>query len=122
MKNIEIITTQNVVLQYELASLQDRIFAFVLDMVCLVFAFSITSGILTAILMSSETAQAVAMVILTSLFCCYSLLFEFFNNGRSLGKMAMKIQVIKVSGGRATFSDYAARWVFRLIDILFSLG
>jgi uncharacterized RDD family membrane protein YckC len=122
MKNIEIITTQNVVLQYELAPLQDRIFAFVLDAVCLVFTFSIASGILTAILLSSETAQAVAMVILTGLFCCYSLLMEFFNHGRSIGKMAMKIQVIKVAGGRATFSDYAARWVFRLIDIYFSLG
>lgn len=36
--------------------------------------------------------------------------------------MAMKIQVIKLAGGRATFSDYAARWVFRLIDIHFSMG
>lgn len=122
MKNIEIITTQNVVLQYELASLQDRIFAFVLDMVFLIFAFSIASGIFTAIFSFSPTALAVVMVFLTCAFSCYSLLFEYFNQGRSIGKMAMKIQVIKVAGGRATFSDYAARWAFRLIDILLSLG
>ncbi len=29
----------------------------------------------------------------------------------------MKIQVIKLKGGRASFSDYAARWAFRMIDI-----
>jgi hypothetical protein len=52
----------------------------------------------------------------------YSLVLEIFNHGQSLGKKVMKIQVIKLAGGRATFSDYAARWVFRLIDIYFSLG
>ena len=122
MKNIEIITTQNVVLQYELASLQDRVLAFVLDMICLVFSLSILTAFVGAIFSFSETAQSVALMLLTCLFCGYSLLFEFLNNGRSIGKIALKIQVIKLAWGKATFSDYAARWVFRLIDIHFSLG
>jgi uncharacterized RDD family membrane protein YckC len=117
MKSIEIITTQNVVLQYELATLQDRIFAFILDMVCLLISFSILSAFLGGIFQSEN-----AVLIVLCLVCFYSLVFEFFNKGRSIGKMALRIQVIKLSGGRATFSDYAARWVFRLIDIHFSLG
>jgi uncharacterized RDD family membrane protein YckC len=122
MKNIEIITTQNVVLQYELASLQDRVMAFILDMVCLGVSFSILSSILTGIFSAAPMALGTALLILTCFASLYSLAFEFFNDGRSLGKMAMKIQVIKLAGGRATFSDFAARWVFRLIDIHFSLG
>lgn len=122
MKNIEIITTQNVVLQYELAPLKDRIMAFILDMVCMVFGLSILSTFFAAIFSFSETAQGLAVIIIVAIGCLYSLGFEFFNNGRSIGKMAMKIQVIKLAGGRATFSDYAARWVFRLIDIWFSFG
>jgi uncharacterized RDD family membrane protein YckC len=122
MKNIEILTTQNVVLQYELASLQDRVMAFVLDMICLVLSFSILSTVVVGIFSYSETSQRIAALFLVGLFCLYSLAFEFFNKGRSIGKMAMKIQVIKLAGGQATFSDYAARWVFRLIDIHFSLG
>jgi hypothetical protein len=55
-------------------------------------------------------------------FLFYSLAFEVWNNGQSLGKMALRIQVIKTAGGRATFPDYAARWVFRMVDIWFSLG
>lgn len=118
MKNIEIITTQNVVLQYELATLQDRVFAFILDMIILLISLSMLSAFVTAIFQS----EGAGVLFVTCLFCFYSLAFEFFNNGRSLGKMAMRIQVIKLSGGKATFSDYAARWVFRLIDIHFSLG
>ena len=38
MKNIEIKTTQNVVLQYELAELRDRIIAFLIDFVCVIVA------------------------------------------------------------------------------------
>lgn len=120
MKNIEIITTQNVVLQYELASLQDRAIAFFLDMVCWIVGFSILTTVAAAIFI--ESVMSVVVFILIFIFMLYSLAFELLNKGRSIGKMAMRIQVIKLAGGRATFSDYAARWVFRLIDIFFSLG
>lgn len=96
--------------------------AFLLDTVCLVISLSIMSAFVGGIFSYSDTAHNVALLFLSCLFCFYSLAFEFFNHGRSVGKMAMKIQVIKLAGGRATFSDYAARWVFRLIDIHFSLG
>jgi hypothetical protein len=59
---------------------------------------------------------------LIGIFIFYSLVLETFNKGRSVGKMVMKIHVIKLAGGSANFSDYAARWAFRLIDIYFSLG
>lgn len=122
MKNIEIITTQNVVLQYELASLQDRALAFLLDIVFLVIFLSILSAPLSAIMMSSDTGEIITSFILICIFIFYSLALEIFNKGQSIGKKVMKIQVIKLVGGRATFSDYAARWAFRLIDIYFSLG
>lgn len=122
MKNIEIKTTQNVVLQYELADLRDRAIAFFIDMVCLTISLTILLTIGLSIFSFSETAQTVVQVFLTCVFIFYSLAFEMLNKGQSIGKMAMRIQVIKMEGGNATFSDYAARWVFRLIDIYFSLG
>jgi hypothetical protein len=60
--------------------------------------------------------------IVMGIFMFYSLLFETLNQGQSIGKMALRIQVIKVAGGKITFSDYVARWIFRLIDIYFSMG
>ncbi|HTF21815.1 MAG TPA: RDD family protein [Chryseolinea sp.] len=121
MKNVEIITAQNVVLQYELASLQDRVVAFIIDLACLVAGLSILSGPLMAIA-SSETGGTIVVFLLWCIFIFYSLALEVLNDGRSLGKMAMKIRVIKLAGGNARFADYAARWAFRMIDIYFSLG
>src|SRR5688500_18553108 len=122
MKNIEIITTQNVALQYELAGLRDRANAFIIDLDFLAFSLSILSAIGYSIFSHSPTGQTVVSIVLSCIFIFYSLAFEIWIKGQSLGKMAMRIQVIKLAGGQATFSDYAARWVFRLIDIYFSLG
>jgi uncharacterized RDD family membrane protein YckC len=122
MKNIEIKTTQNVILQYELAELRDRILAFVIDFICMIVGISLISAIGFSAFASSETASIIFTIFLFCIFIFYSLAFEVFNNGQSLGKMAMRIQVIKTMGGQASFSDYAARWVFRMVDIYFSFG
>lgn len=122
MKNIEIKTTQNVVLQYELANLRDRIVAFLLDLACLAIVMGLLSGVGFGVLLLNETPAMIFGTLLSCIFIFYSLAFEIWNNGQSIGKMAMRIQVIKTAGGRATFSDYAARWIFRMIDIYFSLG
>lgn len=122
MKNIEIKTTQNVVLQYELADLRDRALAFLLDLICVVFGMTIISAVFAPVFSGSELGSAVFSVFIGCIFIFYSLAFEVLNNGQSIGKKALGIRVIKTAGGQATFSDYAARWVFRMIDIYFSLG
>jgi len=122
MKNIEIKTTQNVVLQYELADLRDRMLAFLIDFAAVFIFLSIVFSTGVAIFASSETAMAMFVFFMSCIFIFYSLAFETLNKGQSLGKMALRIQVIKTVGGRASFADYAARWVFRMVDIYFSLG
>jgi uncharacterized RDD family membrane protein YckC len=120
MKNIEIKTTQNVVLQYELADLRDRVMAYLIDMACLGVGLGIISAIGFSIF--AGTSETVFAIFLSCIFIFYSLGFEVLNQGQSIGKKALRIQVIKMAGGHATFADYAARWVFRMVDIYFSLG
>lgn len=122
MKNIEIKTTQNVVLQYELADLKDRILAFLIDTLCLIVGGGLVLTFGSAILSGSDTAVTVFAVFLYAILIFYSLALEIWNNGQTVGKMALRIQVIKVEGGKATFADYAARWAFGMVDIYFSLG
>lgn len=122
MKNIEIKTTQNVVLQYELADLRDRVMAFLIDFIVIIISISIVSLAGFSLFMVTGIFQTVMSILMISIFLFYSLAFEVLNNGQSPGKMAMRIQVIKINGGKAAFSDYAARWVFRMVDIYFSLG
>jgi len=122
MKSIEVKTTQNVVLEYELADLRDRGIAFLIDLTVLGTGIMLLSMVGFAGFGFQGTAATVFSIFIFCVFLFYSLVMEVLNNGQSIGKMAMKIQVIKTVGGQATFSDYAARWVFRMIDIYFSLG
>ncbi len=120
MKIIEIKTTQNVVLQYEVAELRDRILAFLLDLTIII------AGLLLLFLVTESISSGTTQTVLNSLLVCaamgYSLAFENLNNGQTPGKKALRIQVIKATSGRPVFVDYAARWVFRLIDIYLTLG
>jgi uncharacterized RDD family membrane protein YckC len=121
MKSIEIKTTQNVVLQYELAELRERILAFVIDFAAVMFTIWILALVLFSI-NNSDTGATVIGFLLLFIWMFYSIAFEVLNNGQSIGKMAMRIRVIKAAGGKATFPDYAARWVFRMVDVYLSFG
>lgn len=122
MKSIEIKTAQNVRLEYELASLRERILAFLLDLLTMGLATLVLSLIFNGILGVTGTLEIVTSILTGSVILFYSLALEYFNNGQSVGKKLMKIQVIKITGDKATFYDYFGRWIFRMLDIYFSLG
>jgi uncharacterized RDD family membrane protein YckC len=120
MHKIEINTTQNVTIQYDLAGLNDRIFAFIIDSI-IVYGSILIIWMFTAPFLA-EGIQYVGYFILAPIFFLYSILFEILNNGQSIGKKALKIRVVKITGKEAELSDYLIRWVFRTIDIYSSFG
>jgi uncharacterized RDD family membrane protein YckC len=127
MRTIEIRTTQNVTIEYELATAWQRIVAFVLDL--FVFGFGIYLIIIFIILTFSQVLNSADwgfFVVLQLLpfvgLLAYHFLFEIFNKGRSLGKMALGLAVVKIDGSEPGFSEYFLRSVFLLIDAIFSLG
>ncbi|MEI9921575.1 MAG: RDD family protein [Bacteroidota bacterium] len=122
MKSIEVKTTQNVTLEYELADLRDRALAFIIDFVVLALSLWLLLMLGFGGLRLEGTAAILWGVLVFCVIAFYSLTMEVLNNGQSLGKMVMKIQVIKTAGGQATFADYTARWILRLVDIWASFG
>lgn len=52
----------------------------------------------------------------------YHFLFEVFNDGQSIGKWMLKIKVVSLRGRKPEISDLFLRWIFRMVDITFSLG
>lgn len=120
MDEIEITTTQNITIHYELANIWERIFAFIIDLIILTVSSSILYGISSAILPSSS--DILIYLTLLPIIVFYSLFFELFNNGQSIGKRALKLRVIRIDGEKTTFSDYLMRWMFRIIDIYGSFG
>lgn len=119
MKTISINTTQNVLIEYEIASVRDRIFAYLIDglmifIICLGLSF-----IFSAVGFLSPLYLSVAWILV---FVFYNLLSEYFLSGQTIGKKAMRLQVVKISGEEATLTDYITRWAFRMVDIYLSLG
>lgn len=117
MADVGIETSQNVRINFQLASVGERILASLLDIVFL-GAACMPIAIALGVLGKSQVWIMLAMI---PLFF-YSLLFETFMNGQTPGKKIMKIQVNTADGSAPTFSNYLIRWMFRLVDILLTYG
>ncbi len=115
MAQININTSQNVLIVHPAASLGKRILAQLLDFVILFFYL-----MTIAILNSSLNINSNALFLVLSLPAIfYSFLMELFFQGQSVGKMAAQIRVVKMDGSQATVINYFTRWILRIIDIPF---
>ena len=121
MRRIEIITPQNVPIQYQLANVRERAIAFMLDMVILFISLLFLFLLLQSFL-DSDSMEIVYLGVLLPIFLFYSFAFEFFLNGQTPGKKVIGLRIVKLSGTDLSISDYTLRWAFRWIDIWASLG
>ena len=117
MRNISIQTTQHVSIDYKLATLQWRLYAFIIDM--LIIAYGAFMYYQTVLQISDGLY---AMLPLLGWVWCYSLLFEVLLRGRTPGKLALSIRAARADGQETGFTEYFLRWVFRTVDIWGSFG
>jgi uncharacterized RDD family membrane protein YckC len=123
MQTIEISTTQNVSIEYELAGLRERFFAILIDTLIMIFI-----GIAFRILFSFfDTYDSRFLQIILGLFpiwftILYSIMCEAFLNGQTLGKRVQKIKVVRVDGKPINLSDLLLRAVLLIPDYFFTLG
>ncbi|MBP5340701.1 MAG: RDD family protein [Prevotella sp.] len=108
-----ILTAQYVRIDQTVGSVGDRIFAQLIDWLVML-VYSIMVGWTASQLKISSLWFALLVFVFPLLF--YSLLCELFNHGQSLGKMAMKLQVVKADGSTPTLGAYLLRWLLYLID------
>ncbi len=115
MKYIDISTSHNISIRYKLASATERVSAWVIDIIILMFYASLVS-----IVASISTVMWYILVFFVIAF--YHLIFEILNNGQSIGKRLLKIKVVTLHGRTAKAQDYFLRWIFRILDITFTGG
>jgi len=123
MKTIDVKTTQNVTITYELAEVRDRILAFLID--SLIKAVSILVLWWLYLLFAFEGGDVetyFVYLIIVPISTFYTLFFEILLNGQTPGKKILRIKVIKLDGKQPGFYDYLIRWAFRIIDIALSGG
>jgi uncharacterized RDD family membrane protein YckC len=121
VQSLEIKTNQNVTIEYELGQLRDRILAFIIDFLIMVFVTSVLLIIVSAVFPGSDHYYFIYMVEVP-IFIFYSLASEIILGGASIGKRALGIRVMRLDGKSNKISDYLIRWAFRGIDIYLSAG
>ena len=126
MENIGIETTQNVDIQYNIASIGDRVLAQIIDMLIL---FGYGFAMIFVVLFLGDTFSGspfyfptATFIILYLPFFFYDLLSEIFLNGQSLGKKILKIKVVKIDGSQPGLGSYFLRWLLKPIDVFFTYG
>lgn len=129
MNSIGVETTQHVQLNYNPASVGDRLLAFLLDGF-VILGYNLLLQILVGALQSADLIDTTTLDeqfwILLLMYAIvpffYHLVSEVVWNGKSFGKWAMKLQVVRVDGTNPTFGNYLIRWMFRLVEITFTSG
>ena len=116
METYNLSTSQNVMLEFRIASVGDRILAFLIDFLII----ALTVVFLEFLLNLRDVSPLFLMTFLPFLF--YHFLFEALFNGQSPGKMIFRIRVVKTDGSQYTLGNCFIRWIFRLLDILITFG
>jgi uncharacterized RDD family membrane protein YckC len=116
MATIRVHTAQNVSLEYEVASLGDRIVAAILDNLILGAWALACALIFSSTGLNSGAGVTVMGLIIGVPYVFYHLVCEVFFNGQSIGKRARDIRVMRLDGTAPSVGDYLLRWLLRIVD------
>lgn len=127
LNHIHITTPEQVSLKFKIAGLGSRATASIVDWFILVLINIAVALSLIRIsnqhpnphpATDSSYVAATMIILLFLLLWGYFVLFEFFANGRTPGKMLVGVRVIQDNGQSITFLASAVRNLFRIIDFL----
>lgn len=121
MQTIDIRTTQNVTIEYELASLRERALALLVDWLIVgvfffVLLFLLIGAFGDALFSNGFMVYFVYIILPFGGFMAYHFFSEMLANGQSWGKKAMGIKVVRVDGAEPGLSDYFLRAIFHIMD------
>jgi uncharacterized RDD family membrane protein YckC len=113
MQTIQVRTTQNVFIHYPVASVGDRILAYLLDRIILALY---TVAVVVLFLNMNMEVIWIWLVVIGFPWMFYHLFFEILMEGQTPGKRTINIKVIRMDGTPATIGDYILRWIFSFVD------
>ncbi len=118
----ELVTGEAVVLDLRVAKLGSRAAAMLID-VLVQFAMLFGAIMVTALAATDESlATALIIVFIVLVLVGYPVLFETLSRGRSLGKMAFGLRVVRVDGGPIRFRHALTRGLAGAIVDFWVLG
>ncbi|PZS31566.1 MAG: hypothetical protein DLM59_09710, partial [Pseudonocardiales bacterium] len=110
----EIVTGEAVALELRLAKLPSRLLAAFIDLFLQLTALYLIQILGSIVLLGADPAIAVALFILiiVAVFVGYPVTMETLTRGRTVGKMAMGIRVVRDDGGPIGFRQALVRGLF----------
>ncbi|NJY62409.1 RDD family protein [Salinimicrobium sp. CDJ15-81-2] len=121
MDNFQIETAQNISITQNVAGVGERILAYLIDFVIMVIYVVLAFFMMAGLNVAGDQEWLFVSVIFLPLLL-YFLLWESLWNGRSPGKAALELRVVKLDGSKPAFSNYLVRWLLRIVDISITSG
>jgi uncharacterized RDD family membrane protein YckC len=121
----DLVTGEAVVLELRLAKLPSRAIGLLMDVAAMVVLFLVASWIVGTFIANSvddAAATALQLVLVVAVIVGYPMLFETVTRGRSLGKLAMGLRVVRDDGGPVRARHSLARALVGVLEIWVTLG
>ncbi|MER6559123.1 RDD family protein [Streptomyces sp. NPDC001027] len=120
----ELVTGEAVALELRPARLPSRGLATLLDLVVAVTAYVVVSVVVVVSTASLDDAAQIALSIATFLLVLVGgpIAVETLSHGRSLGKLACGLRVVRDDGGPIRFRHALVRGAIGVVEILLTLG
>ena len=122
MAESTIITGQFVSISQTPASIGERLLALTIDYFLIGIYLISTIAVISEMNLPSGFNAIFFLSVIYLPVLMYSLLFEIFNQGQSIGKQIMNIRVVKTDGSTPSISAYLLRWLLFPIDVPFTGG
>nr|WP_321413857.1 RDD family protein [uncultured Allomuricauda sp.] len=121
MEQFQIETAQNITINQNTSHLGERMLAYIIDTFIIV-VYTILIFVFLASLDIDMGDQWAFYLILSLPAFLYYLLFETLMDGKTIGKGAMNLRVVKLDGSKPNFGNYFVRWALRIIDVGITSG
>lgn len=122
MDIFNISTSQNVTIQFSLASVGERAVAWFIDLAIMASLYGLGYDIFIAGFDLSINTSAMGILLVLLPMLLYHFLFEWLGQGASPGKRLMKLKVVMQDGSSPSLGAYAARHITRPFEFLMVPG
>jgi uncharacterized RDD family membrane protein YckC len=120
----DLVTGEGVVLELRLAKLASRLLSVLIDLIVqwtlLLVGLLVIGGVAGSA--DGAAAAAIMLVFVASVIVGYPVAFETLSRGRTLGKLALGLRVVREDGGPIRFRHALVRGLAAIIEIWFTFG